>query len=276
MTDRTETLTLPAGEITVTRKGAGPQLLLLHGGGGPIAAMPFADRLAEDFEVVAPVHPGFAGTAMPDHFDGMSDLVVFYLDVLDALAIENAAVVGMSMGGWLAAELASISCARFSKLILVDAVGVKHGGPTDRDIADVFALPGPALAEIMWHDPSKAPDPRELPDEQVETMAANRIALGLYTWEPYMHDPKLRHRLHRIDIPTLVLWGESDRLVTPEYGRKYAGLIPGASFVTIAEAGHSPHAEQPDAFVATVRGFLPTWRRRPCPSRRPPGPSSRQ
>ncbi len=252
----TEILDLPQGQVTVSRKGSGQQILLLHGGGGPVINYPFADALAANYEVISPVHPGYNGTPVPNHFDWMSDLVHFYLDVLDALDIDNAIVIGFSMGGWLAAELASISCARFSRLILVDAVGVKHGGPTDRDIADVFGLPGDALAKIMWHDPSKAPDPASMTDEQIEAVAGNRIALALYTWEPYMHNPKLRHWLHRIDIPTLLVWGASDGLVPPDYGRKYAALIPGAKFVEIPEAGHSPQGEQPEKFVAEVTRFI--------------------
>ena len=141
MTETTETINLPGGDITVTRTGSGPQLLLLHGGGGPVMSLPFIDELARHFEIIAPVHPGFAGTSVPDHFDGMADLVFFYLDVIDALDLKDATLVGMSMGGWLAAELASISCANIKRLVLVDAVGVKHGGPTDRDIADTFAEP---------------------------------------------------------------------------------------------------------------------------------------
>jgi pimeloyl-ACP methyl ester carboxylesterase len=143
----------------------------------------------------------------------------------------------------------------FSKLVLVDAVGVKHGGPTDRDIADIFGMPAPALARLMWHDLAKAPDPVAQDEKALETMAGNRIALALYGWEPYLHNPKLPYRLHRITTPTLVLWGESDRLVTPDYGRKYAALIPGAKFVAIPEAGHSPQAEQPEAFVRAVLDF---------------------
>jgi pimeloyl-ACP methyl ester carboxylesterase len=252
----TEILDLPQGKITVSRKGSGQQLLLLHGGGGPVINHPFADVLAQNFELISPIHPGYNGTPVPDHFDWMSDLVHFYLDVLDALKIDKAVVMGFSMGGWLAAELASMSCAKFSRLILVDAVGVKHGGPTDRDIADVFGMAAPALAAIMWHDPSKAPDLGTLTDEQLEMVASNRAALGLYTWEPFMHNPKLPHWLHRINIPTKLIWGASDGLVTPEYGEKYAKLIPGAEFVTIPEAGHSPQGEQPEKFVAEVMRFI--------------------
>ncbi len=253
--ESTEIHDLHGIEVAVTRKGAGPPLLLLHGGGGPVTGLPFADRLAENFEIIAPTHPGFAGGKIPEPYDDIHDLAFTYLDLMDKIELSDAVVMGISLGGWLAAELAVMTTARMSKLILVDSVGVKHGGPTDRDIADVFGLSAPDLAAIMWHDASKAPNPAEMTDEQTQIVAANRTALALYSWEPYMHNPKLAGRLHRIDRPTLFLWGASDGVVTPDYGRKFAALVPGAKFTTIAEAGHAPHAEQPDAFVAEVLAF---------------------
>lgn len=255
MTKEIEKHTLQGVDVEVARKGAGAPFLLLHGGGGSVIDHPFTDELAKKFEVIAPTHPGFDGTKAPDHFDGMDDLKYLYLDLLDALDLHGAVLMGISMGGWLAAELASTSCARFSKLILVDAVGVKIGGPTDRDIADVFGMPPDEVNRIMWHDPSNARDLSALPDEAVQAVAANRIALGLYTWEPYMHNPKLRHRLHRVSVPTLLIWGASDQLVTPEYGKGYAELIPGAKFVAIPEAGHAPYTEQTEAFLSRVLAF---------------------
>ena len=230
-------------------------LLLLHGGGGPIAAMPFADKLAEKFEVIAPTHPGFGGSKIPDHFDRIDDLVYLYLDLLDELDLNDVVLMGFSMGGWTAVELAVANSTRLSKLILVDSVGVKTGGREDRDIADVFALPGEKIAEIMFHDPSLAPNLQELSDEQLQMMAANRMALGVYTWDPYMHNPKLPHRLHRIKIPTHFIWGASDGVVTVDYGQKFCALIDGATMTVIEKAGHSPQTEQPDAFVEAVLGF---------------------
>lgn len=259
MNDSTETIKtieLPGTPVDVVFKGSGPKLFLLHGGGGPVSSMPFANTLSESFEIIAPVHPGFAGSAIPDHFDDLQDLIYLYLDLMDALALEDAVMMGFSMGGWTAAELAVISTARLSKLILVDAVGVKVGGRDDRDIVDVFATPQEDLTQLMWHDPSKAPDPAQMTDTQREIVQSNRVALGLYTWQPYMHNPKLPRRLHRIDIPTLVLWGESDGLVTPDYGRAYSQMIPDARFAVIPEAGHAPQAEQPDAFVQQVLSFV--------------------
>lgn len=249
-------MTLQGVDLEVVRKGAGPPLFLLHGGGGPVAGLPFADRLAERFEIVAPTHPGFGGSPIPDHFDGIHDLKFLYLDLMDALDMRGAAMMGFSMGGWAACEIAVMTTERLSRLVLVDSVGIKPGDRETRDIADVFGMPAEELAALAWHDPSKAPDIDGLSEEQLAIHAGNRIALGLYTWEPYMHNPKLRHRLHRIDVPTLLIWGESDRLVTPAYGEALRAMIPGAEMTVIPEAGHAPQAERPDAFVERVMSFL--------------------
>ena len=243
------TLTLPGVDLQVVRRGSGPQILMLHGGEGPIDQFPFFERMAERYEIIQPVHPGFGGTPIPEQFDNLQDLIFLYLDLIDLLDLSEAILLGFSMGGWAAAEIAVMNTQRFSKLVLVDSVGVKPGGPFDRDIADVFALSPAEQRRITWHDPSKAPDPATMTDDELQMLAANRVALGLYTWEPYMHNPKLRNRLHRIDIPTLLIWGESDGIVSPEYGQAFCDMIPGASMVVIPNAGHAPHIEQPEKFV---------------------------
>jgi len=163
--------------------------------------------------------------------------------------------MGFSMGGWLAAELAVISAGRFSKLVLVDSVGIKPGGPFDRDVADVFALPAEELLNAAWHDRSQAPDFAKMTDDELQTVAANRVAHGLYTWEPYMHNPKLRYRLHRIDIPTLLVWGENDGIVTTDNGAARRDLRPSERREGSDQAGHNPHIEQPGGFVARFIEF---------------------
>ncbi len=248
----TNTITLQGIEVPYVRKGSGAPMLMLHGGAGPVAAMPFADRLAGSFDVIAPVHPGFAGTRIPEHFNRIDDLVFLYLDLMDALDLRDAVLMGFSMGGWTAAEMATMNDVRLARLILVDSVGVKVGGREDRDIADVFALPHERLAELAYHDPSMAPHPTDIPDEQLQVMAGNRVALGVYTWEPYMHNPKLPHRLHRVRVPTHFIWGASDGIVTVDYGRKFCTMIRGATMTVIEAAGHAPQMEQPDAFVDAV------------------------
>ena len=164
-------------------------------------------------------------------------------------------IMGFCMGGCAAAEIAAINTRRFSKLVLVDSVGIKVGGPFDRDIADVFATSAAELTGLSWHDSSKARDPSSMTDEELQIFASDRIAHGLYTWEPYMHNPKLPYRLHRIDIPTLLIWGAGDGIVTPTYGKAFRDMIPGATMVVIPDAAHSPHVEQPEAFAKAFLEF---------------------
>ena len=243
------TLTLKGVDLPLIRKGSGPQILMLHGGDGPVSHLPFVDRLAEQYEIIQPIHPGFSGSPIPEHFDNLQDLIFLYLDLIDSLDLRNTILMGFSMGGWLAAEIAVMNTRRLSKLVLVDSVGIKPGGPFDRDVADVFAVSPDEQIRISWHDTSKAPDPATMTDDELQILAANRIAHGLYTWEPYMHNPKLPYRLHRIDIPTLLIWGEGDGIVTPSYGEAFRAMIPGAKMAVISEAGHFPQIEQPVAFV---------------------------
>ena len=256
--DGVNTISLQGIDLPVMRRGAGSPLLLLHGGDGPQGALPYFAKLAERFDVIAPTHPGFEGSPIPEHFDTMEDLVYLYLDLLDALDLRNVIILGCSMGGWAAVEIAVRNSNRLSKLILADAVGIKPGDRETRDIADIFGLPDTEAAKLLFHDPSQAPNLGDLSDEQITELAGNRIALAMYTWEPYMHNPKLRHRLHRIDVPVLLIWGASDGLVTVKYGEAYRDMIPGAKLVVIPEAGHLPQVEQPDTFINHVLSFATT------------------
>ena len=256
MTSETPTMvSLRGADVPLVRMGSGPPVLALHGGDGPVDHLPFAESISGSFEFLHPTHPGFDGTPIPEHFDGLPDLTFLYLDLIDSLDLHDAILVGFSMGGWLAAEIAVMNTGRFSKLVLVDSVGIKPGGVFDRDIADVFALSADELRKATWHDPSLAPDHAAMTDEELQKTAGNKIAHGLYTWEPYMHNPKLRYRLHRIDIPTLLIWGGNDGIVTPDYGAALRDLIPGAKLSVIPEAGHHPHIEQPGEFAARFLEF---------------------
>jgi pimeloyl-ACP methyl ester carboxylesterase len=250
------TIAIQGIDLQVVRQGTGRPLLLLHGGDGPQDLLLFFTRLAEHFDVIAPTHPGFAGTAIPEHFDTLEDLVYLYLDLLDVLDLHDVILMGMSMGGWVAAEIAVRNTSRLSQLILVDAVGIKPGDRDTRDIADIFGLPAPEAAKLLFHDPSQAPNLATMSDDQITRLAGERIAHAMYTWEPYMHNPQLRYRLHRIDVPTLLLWGESDGVVPVVYAEAYRQMIPGAKLVVIPEAGHLPHVEQPDMVLQHILAFV--------------------
>jgi pimeloyl-ACP methyl ester carboxylesterase len=204
--------------------------------------------------VIAPTHPGFGRSEAPKSFDTVDDLAYFYLDLLDLLDLRDAAVVGISLGGWIAAEIAIKSTARMSHLVLANPVGIKVGS---REHRDIFAVSEDDFLNITYHDPNAGKrDYKTMPDADVKVVARNREATARYAWSPYMHDPKLRGRLHRIGIPTLLLWGTYDRVLTEAYGRAYCAAIPGARFEPIERAGHFPHVEQPDKFAEKVFAFI--------------------
>jgi pimeloyl-ACP methyl ester carboxylesterase len=176
---------------------------------------------------------------------------------MDRLGLAQADIVGCSIGGWIAAELATKSPERVRRLVLVCPEGVKVG-PADRlDIPDIYAMPDEELERISYHDAAQMRlDTSRLSDDELAIRVRNRETTALLVWEPYMHNPKLRHRLHRVTAPTLFVRGESDGLVSADYVAAYARLLPNARVETIGEAGHSPHLEQPDAFARAVLQFL--------------------
>jgi pimeloyl-ACP methyl ester carboxylesterase len=245
----------------VLTKGAGRPLLFLHPGIGLRGAFPFLDSLAEAFRVIAPIHPGFGGSELPDWINSVDDLAYFYLDFLKEMKLDEVTLVGSSLGGWIATSLAVKSTARLSSLVLLDPVGMKFGSAKEREIADIFSLGAQELDRRYYHRP--LPGWREyenLTDEQLAVIVRNRETEALLGWSPNMHDPKLRSRAHRIDAPSLVLWGKSDGIVAPEYGKAFAATIPNASFVLIAESGHLPHVEQPAAVTSEIKAFTQTCR----------------
>jgi pimeloyl-ACP methyl ester carboxylesterase len=243
-------------ELEVLRRGQGAPVVVLHGMDSISPSAPFLDLLARHVDVIAPSAPGFGNSPRPRDFDTIYDLTRAYLALLDELPYEKVTLLGLSFGGWLAAEVAVASCHRIANLILVDPVGIKIGGPEERDILDVFNMHPDEVRRRSWADPAKAPNYDAMTDEELVIHAKNWEALCLYAWHPYMHNPQLKRWLGRISVPTLVLWGDHDGVVTPDYGRAYAGLIRGAEFKLIESAGHHPEEEQPEHFVQAVMGFL--------------------
>ena len=252
--------TLGGVNLEVLAGGSGESLLVLHDMEYLNVWQPYQEQLASRFSVLAPSHPGFGTSELPADFDSVDDLAYLYLDL--ARELETVTLLALGIGGWIAAEMAVRSTHNLKRLLLVDAVGIKIGGATDRDIADTFLLGPEEFLQLAWHDPKAGqevmtfPGRGSLPEEELIALLRNRQSAALFTWKPFMHNPKLRARLHRIDVPTLVLWGESDRIVTPEYGQAYAAAIPGARFQLIPAAGHYPYLEQPEGFVDAVDGFL--------------------
>ena len=250
-------LTVNGVKLEIVERGQGRPMLWLHGEEGLDPTAPFLDRLAGLGRVLAPSHPGFGHSPDADGIDTVDDLAYLYLDLLTERNARDAVLIGASLGGWIAAELA-VKCAdRLGKLVLVDPLGIKVGDRETRDIPDIFALHPDEVTRLQYHDPARAVvDYTKLSDDRLTALARDREATAFYAWEPYFHNPKLRRRLSRITVPTLLLWGAQDRFVTAAYyGAAYRDAIPGARLELIDGAGHFPHLEQPDGLVARIRAF---------------------
>jgi len=250
-------VTVAGIELELAEDGAGPPLLMLHGAGGFDPRQPVNALLARRRRLICPSHPGFGKSALPDWLDSVDDIAHVYLELMDLLGLPTVDLIGCSVGGWIAAEMATKAPERFTKLVLVGPVGVKTGSPDRLDVPDIFALPADELNRLIYHDPAKmVRDPASLSDDELTIIVRNRETLALIAWEPYMHNPKLKHRLHRITAPALFLRGDSDGLISDKYVRAYAHLLPQAKVATIGDAGHVPHLEQPEKFAAAALAFL--------------------
>jgi pimeloyl-ACP methyl ester carboxylesterase len=254
------TTTLPADLPVVDAGDPGSRtVLVLHGGGGPRTVAPLVAHLAPTYHVVAPTHPGWDGTALPADLTSVAHLATGYLEWLLARGERDVVIVGSSLGGWIALEMA-VQAAHdehyaglVGAVVDVDGVGALVEG---EPIADFFALDARGLAEAAWHDPERGfIDPAGLTDEQRAVQQDNGRAMATIAGVG-MADPTLLGRLGAVAVPTLVLWGDSDGIVTPAYGRTVADAVPGAEYSVVAEAGHLPHLEAPAATWAALDPFL--------------------
>ncbi|WIB79016.1 alpha/beta hydrolase [Curtobacterium sp. MCPF17_002] len=232
--------------------------LVLHGGGGPRTVAPIVGHLAPSMFATAPTHPGWDGTDRPESIASVADLAHAYLEGLVEHDERDVVVVGSSIGGWIALEMAVQAAAddryaaRIGAVVVVDGVGaVVEGEP----ITDFFSLDARGLAEAAWHDPERGyQDPAGFTDEQRAVQQSNGRTMAAVAGT--MSDPTLLGRLGTVQVPTLLVWGASDHIVTPAYGRAVAAAVPGAEFAEVAAAGHLPHLEAPDATWAAIDPFL--------------------
>ena len=238
---------------------SGDPLLFLHGAGGLTGVDPFLEDLSKDFKVYAPHFPGYGESTGNEHIDDVIDAALFYHELMDELGIASAHVVGHSMGGMLAAEMAALCSHRVKKLVLVSAAGFWLDA---HPIPDFFAADLTEIAPLLFHDPNSAMAKMftAIPEDfkALEAMYVERVkrlaTAGKFLWP--LPDRGLKKRAHRIKSPTLVLWGESDRLIPPVYANEFTSRIKGAKAATIKAAGHMPMYEQQAEFVKAVRGFL--------------------
>jgi len=245
-------------EIELIRGGAGRPLLILHGPWGNPGWLGWLDRIGDDFDVYLPTHPGFGNSPRHPGLETIHDLVDFYLEFLDHFGLDRPALMGFSLGGWLAAELAATRPDRLDRLVLVDAAGLRIEAAS---IADIFLATKPELMALCFHRAESVPElarlcPETPSEEESAARERSQIMAQVLAWKPYMHNPKLAYRLHRIRLPTLVVWGRQDGFVPPAHGEAYARAIPGAVLKVIDRCGHAPHIERPAEFAAAVREFL--------------------
>jgi len=238
----------------IRRGGSGEPCLFLHGAGGNPDWMPFMDRLAQEFDLVAPSHPGFGRSDLPDWLDRMADLAYFYLDFLDRLDLDGVHLVGSSLGGWLAAEIALRSAHRLKSLTLVGSGGLLVKGVP---MGDIFIWSPEEGARNLFHDQKIAEQRLAQPvdAEMQDILLRNRFATARLAWNPRFHNPELRKWAHRITLPTMILWGDDDKVFPLPYAHAFKEILPHAELRVVEKCGHLPQYEKPDAFVDAVRAI---------------------
>jgi pimeloyl-ACP methyl ester carboxylesterase len=258
------------GKVQVRLGGehAGRPVVYLHSATGEGAFLPFLEQLADRVDVVAPAFPGFGESEGIEQIDDMEDATFHLLDLWDQLALDAPAVVGLSLGAWMAVELATRYPERVGALVLVSPVGLHI---PDAPVGDIFGRSPGEMAEDLFHDQSHPmaqlmhsfddyrSDPArmgELTFEMVKPVLQSMSATARLAWDPYLHDPKLRKRLHRVTAPTLVVRGAHDTLLPRAHAEVYASEIPGARLVELPDAAHLAPVERPEALVELVAAFL--------------------
>lgn len=249
-----ETIDILGARIHMRRKGSGEKLLFLHGAGGVPVWLPFFDKLAAHYEVLVPDHPGFGESDTPPWLRNIGDVAFYYLDLIDKLGLGPIHVIGNSLGGWIAAEAAVRDGAPFKSLTLISPAGLRVTGV---QAGDPFIWGPEEYARNLYYNQSfaerviAAPVTPEGQDLQIK----NRFAFARLAWQPRLFNPDLERWLHRIKAPVQLVWGNDDKLLPVAYAQAWLAKLPRGRLLPLAECGHLPHVEHPDAVISAIRAF---------------------
>jgi len=236
------------------RGGKGSPVVFLHGASGAPVVLPFMEKLATRFDVLVPDHPGYGQSDEPEWLENIHDVAYFYLDFLQALKLEKALVIGSSMGGWMAMEMAVRNTARIGSLVLVSPAGVFAEGAQP---ADIFLLPQEEMVRKLFHDRKLAEQRLAMPEtpQSIDLGLKNRHTTARLAWEPRLHDPFLPKWLHRIDVPTSIVWGAQDQILPVATAHELKRRIPKAELNIFDDCGHLPQVEQMEKFCDVIFRF---------------------
>ena len=254
-----ELVELAGSQVQLVKGGSGEPLLVLHDEMGHPGWLQWHQELAQNHTLYIPSHSGFGSTPLLEWVLGMRDLAGWYLEVLDDLGLGPVNVIGFSLGGWLAAEMAAMSPSHFKKMVLVGPTGIR---PPTGEIYDMFLVVSKEFIAANYHDPAGVAEfqqvcPDEPSPEQIEAWEKARESSSRLAWRPYMFDPSLPHLLHRVrKLPTQIVWGAEDQITPLSLGEAYQKAIAGSRLSVLANCGHHPEIEKTEEFVPLVRDFL--------------------
>ena len=255
MSHTSDCIQLLGGNFRVRRQGRGAPLLFLHGMGGAANWLPFFDRLSEHFDLIVPDHPGFGASDAPSWLRGIGDMAYFYLELMAHLNIRGAAVVGSSIGGWIAAEAAIRDPGAFGRMALIAPAGLRVKG---QPAGDVFIWTRDELARNLFVDQrfSEAMQAVVLDADTLDVELKNKYTSARLTWEPRLFNPELERWVHRIASPVKIIWGANDVILPSAFANAWLKSLPNGSSDVIPQCGHMPHVEKSEECLGVLLPFL--------------------
>ena len=248
---------LAGTDLFLLKGGDGHPVLMLHGIEGNEGWLPFHDALARQSTVYAPAHPGFAQTPRPAWLESIQHQAIFYHWFIQQAQLASVDLVGVGMGGWIAAEMAVMCPQPLRNLVLIDAAGVR---PQHGEILDIFIMPWKAVIDRSFYDPDHCPEYQRLYSGEFQEFGGDREAGRTMAirmcYRPFMYDPAFPALLAKISNRSLIVWGAEDQIFPLECAQLYQQSIPGATLQTIDKAGHWPHYERPVELAEMVSTFL--------------------